>query len=60
MCAEERKRGSVNWCLSMKREEGRVRCECSLHDGFGGERCLEGKERVRVGWRPVGCLREVV
>lgn len=57
---EARKRGSVNWCLSMKRVEGRVRCVWSLQVGFGGVRWVVGKVRVRVGWRPVGRLMVVV
>ena len=57
---EERKRASLNWYLSMKRYEGRVRCAWSLQEGAGGERCAVGKRSVRVGWRPVGLLREVV
>lgn len=59
-CLEERKRASLNWYLSMKREEGRVRCVWSLHEGFGGVRCCFGKERMSVGWRPVGWENEVV
>jgi hypothetical protein len=55
---EARKRGSLNWCLSMKRAEGRVRWVCSLQEGEGAVRCATGRVRVRVGWRPVGRLRE--
>ena len=46
---EDRKRGSVNWYLSMKRYEGRVRWAWSLHDAAGDERCAVGKLMVRVG-----------
>lgn len=57
---DARKSGSVNWYLSMKRYEGRVRWVCSLQVGFGGVRWVVGKVRVKVGWRPVGCCKEVV
>lgn len=33
---------------------------CSLQVGFGGVRCVVGKERVRVGCSPVGLLKDVV
>lgn len=46
---EVRKRGSVNWYLSMKSAEGRVMYVCSLHVGSGGVRCPVGKLRVRIG-----------
>ena len=55
-----RKRGSVNWYLSMKRYEGSVRCVWSLHVGLGGVRCCFGKERTSVGCKPVGCEKDVV
>lgn len=57
---EARKRGSVNWYLSMKRYEGRVMCVWSLQVGLGGVRCVVGKVRVKVGCRPVGCWKAVM
>ena len=57
MFLEARKSGSVNWYLSMKRYEGKVRWVWSLHVGFGEVRCWVGKERTRVGCRPVGCWK---
>lgn len=56
---EARKRGSRNWCLSMMRAEGSVRCVWSLQVGCGGVGGME-KVRWRVGWRPVGWVKEVV
>lgn len=57
---DARKMGSVNWYLSMKRAEGRVRCVCNLQEGFGGTRCWVGNVRTRVGCRPVGVAKVMV
>lgn len=57
---ELRKRESVNWYLSMKRYEGRVRWVCSLHVLSGGVRSVVGRERRIVGWRPVGWEKALV
>jgi hypothetical protein len=56
----DKKRGSVNWYLSMKRYDGNVRCECNLHVFSGGMRDAAGILTRRVGCRPVGWEKEVL